>query len=78
MGKREQNERKFENWEEIEDNGRKYWYEVTGKSGWKARYIKIVDNNEETLMFYQEIYNEDGALVEVHEKYPVDKGHKKN
>jgi len=24
--------------------------------------------------FYQEIYNEEGRLVELHEKYPVDKG----
>ncbi|MCI0448561.1 MAG: hypothetical protein L0Y79_02100 [Chlorobi bacterium] len=77
MGKREQNERKFENWVEIEDNQRKYWYDVFSKSGWKARYAKIVNKDEETLKFYQEIYNENGELIEIHEKYPVDKGHKK-
>lgn len=27
------------------------------------------------MRFYQEIYDETGRLVEVHEKYPVDKGH---
>jgi len=36
-----------------------------------------VDKNEETLKFCQEIYNEEGVLVEIHEKYPSDKGHKK-
>lgn len=28
-------------------------------------------------MFYQEIYNSNGNLVEVHEKFPADKGHGK-
>ncbi len=32
---------------------------------------------EETLRFYQEIYDNNGKLVEIHEKYPGDKGHKK-
>ena len=45
--------------------------------GWKARYVKFVDCNEETVSFRQEIYNENEILVEVHEKYPIDKGHKK-
>jgi hypothetical protein len=45
--------------------------------GWKAKYLKKVDNNESTLSFCQEIYNKAGILVEVHEKYPIDKGHKK-
>jgi hypothetical protein len=27
--------------------------------------------------FWQEIYDERGRLVEVHEKYPVDRGHEK-
>jgi len=77
LGKREQNEKKYENWKELDNGSREYWYEVFGKSGWKARYIKIVDKKEETLKFYQEIYNEEGVLVEIHEKYPSDKGHKK-
>jgi hypothetical protein len=37
--------------------------------------MKEVDANETTLRFWQEIYNEEGRLVEVHEKYPVDRGH---
>jgi len=32
---------------------------------------------ETTVRFWQEIYDEQGALVELHEKFPVDKGHRK-
>jgi hypothetical protein len=75
--KRRRNERVFENWEELPDGGRRYWYEVTGRLVWKARYVKEVDADENTLRFRQEIYNERGELVEIHEKYPVDTGHRK-
>jgi len=77
LGKKEQNEKKFGNWKELEDGSREYWLEVLGKSGWKAKYVKIVDINEETLKFFQAIYNEEGELVEIHEKFPIDKGHSK-
>ena len=30
-----------------------------------------------TVSFYQEIYNEKDELVEVHYKFPIDKGHYK-
>jgi hypothetical protein len=46
-----------------------------GRLGWKARYVKEVDLMEETTRFYQEIYNGKGELVEIHEKFPIDKGH---
>ena len=42
-----------------------------------ARYLKEVDASETTLRFWQEIYDDQNRLVEVHEKYPVDKGHRK-
>ena len=29
---------------------------------------------EETLKIYQEVYDKNGRLVEIHEKYPADKG----
>ncbi|MBI4686968.1 MAG: hypothetical protein HY756_04195 [Nitrospirae bacterium] len=74
--KRRLNEKKFPNKEKLPD-GRKYWLEVKGRHGWKARYIKEVNDNEETVKFYQEIYDETGNLVEVHEKFPLDKGHSK-
>jgi hypothetical protein len=76
-GKRQLNEKKFPNWEKLPNGGRRYWLEVKGRHGWQARYIKEVDAMEETIKFYQEIYDGNGNLVEIHEKFPVDKGHKK-
>jgi len=43
---------------------------------WRARYLKQVDAEEQTIRFWQEIYDADGLLVEIHEKYPNDLGHK--
>ena len=76
MNTRSQNETKFGNWDELPDGGRRYWHEVIGHHGWKARYVKEVDASENTIRFYQEVYDDSGELVEIHEKYPVDKGHK--
>jgi hypothetical protein len=76
--KRKENEKRYSNFEDLVDGSRKYWFEINGRMGWKARYVKIVDQNEETVSFRQEIFNENGGLVEIHEKYPVDKGHVKN
>jgi cobyrinic acid a,c-diamide synthase len=39
--------------------------------------LKDVDAQEVTLRFWQEIYDEQSNLVEVHEKVPVDTGHRK-
>ena len=50
---------------------------MTGRLGWLARYVKVVDASEQTERFWQEIYDETGILREIHEKYPVDKGHQK-
>ena len=75
--KRRKNERQFKNWVETTSGGRKYWFEIKGRLGWKAVYVKEVDQNENTLTFQQEIYDQDGVLCELHEKYPVDKGHQK-
>jgi hypothetical protein len=72
--KQKENEKKFGNWNETSD-GRIYFFEIVGRLGWKARYVKEVDINEKTIRFYQEIYNERNVLVEIHEKYPDDKGH---
>ena len=77
MGTREQNERKFSNWENLTPKGRRYWFDVLGKQGWKARYVKEVDADELTVRFYQEIYDDTGKLVEIHNKFPVDQGHQK-
>ncbi len=48
-----------------------------GHHGWRARYLKEVDADENTVRFWQEIYDDTGKLVEVHEKYPVAQGHRK-
>ncbi|MGH8102899.1 MAG: hypothetical protein ACREJQ_00080 [bacterium] len=77
MSTRDQNERKFPNWEPLPADGRRYWLDLLGRQGWKARYVKEVDANEVTVRFYQEIYDETGKLVEVHQKYPLDQGHQK-
>ena len=50
--------------------------EFVGRAGGRARYIKEVDVNERTIRFAQEIYDAIGRLVAVHEKFPVDLGHK--
>jgi hypothetical protein len=75
--KRRKNESQFKNWAETETGGRIYWFEVQGKWDWKARYVKEVDNEENTIAFRQEIYDDQGVLREIHEKYPIDKGHTK-
>jgi hypothetical protein len=77
MSARTQNEKKFGQSEDLPEGGRYYWLDIQGRQGWRARYLKEVDANERTLRFWQEIYDEQGKLTEVHEKYPVDKGHRK-
>jgi hypothetical protein len=73
--KRAQNERKFGTWDELPDGGRRYWFEAKGRLDWRARYVKEVDANEATVRFYQEVYDGNGQLREIHHKYPVDLGH---
>ena len=75
--KRKENERKFGTWEELPEGGRRYSYEIKGRYNFTARYVKDVDAIEKTLRFYQEIYNSSGILIEIHQKYPEDTGHKK-
>jgi hypothetical protein len=77
MSTRSQNEKKFGRWEALPGGGRRYRLDVTGGLGWQARYFKEVDAKETTTRFWQEIYDNKGKLVETHEKFPVDKGHKK-
>ena len=74
--KRRQNERKFRSWEPFAQGGRHYWYEVTGRYGWKARYVKEAYADEKTLRFTQGIYDNTGELVEIHQKCPPDTRHR--
>ena len=57
MNTRAQNEKKFGHWDELPGGGRRYWLDVTGRLGWRARYLKEVDAQEITLRFWQEIYD---------------------
>lgn len=77
MSTRTQNEKKFGRWDELPNGGRLYRLEVTGRQGWLARYLKEVSADETTVRFWQEIYDDQGKLVDRHEKFPVDKGHQK-
>ena len=77
MSSRAQNEKKFGTWADLPNGGRRYWLDIAGRLGWRARYFKQVDTQENTVRFWQEIYDGQGKLVEIHEKYPVDKGHQK-
>ena len=77
MSSRRQNEQKFGQWQDLASGGRRYSLEVKGRQGWLARYLKEVDVNETTLRFWQEIYDAEGELVEIHQKFPVDLGHHK-
>ena len=36
-----------------------------------------MDGHETTMRFWQEVYDAAGRLAEIHEKFPVDKGHQK-
>jgi hypothetical protein len=77
MSTRAQNEKKFGRWDDLPSGGRRYRLDVPGKLGWLASYFKEVDAGEIAVRFWQEIYDDTGKLVEAHEKFPVDKGHKK-
>ena len=76
MASRAQNEHKFKYWEELPNRGRRYIREFVGRAGGRARYIKEVNASERTVRFAQEIYDASGRLVAIHEKFPVDLGHK--
>ncbi len=73
--KRRQNEKEFENWTKTSGGGRQYWFDVMGRNGGKARYVKEVDLNETTIAFWQEVFDIHGTMIELHEKFPIDKGH---
>ncbi len=75
MATRKQNEKDFEHWENLAGGGRRYWFDRQGAIWGVQRIIKIVDQDEKTLFLIQEIYNDEGELVERHQKFPVDTGH---
>ena len=42
-----------------------------------CKILKEVDADEWTVRFCQELYDDGGALQEIHQKYPEDLGHQK-
>ena len=72
---RKENEKRFKNWDEISTGGRRYWYDRKGAVSGFQRIIKIVDVDETTLQLLQEIYDDEGNLIERHQKFPIDTGH---
>jgi hypothetical protein len=76
MASRKDNERAFPNWQDLPDGGRRYWRDRPGGDFGYCRYLKIVDAGEMTLLFVQEIYDDNDLLIEIHQKYPVDTGHR--
>jgi hypothetical protein len=75
MANRKQNERRFPQWEDLPDGGRRYYRIVQGTISGYARYVKVVDANEVTMSFVQEIYDDNSQLIGIHSKYPEDTGH---
>ena len=76
MATRQQNEKAFLQWEELHGGGRIYFRKISGRSGGFARYCKEVDAKENTIRFWQEIYDWKDKLIARHEKFPLDSGHK--
>ena len=76
MASRRQNERKFGSWENLPAGGRRYFKKIPGRAGGHALYLKEVDADENTIRFWQEIYDAANRLTAVHEKFPFDFGHK--
>jgi hypothetical protein len=75
--KRKANETEYNLWTENDKGGRIYYFEINGKLGWKAKYLKEVNKDEITIRFWQEIYDERKILREIQEKYLLIKDIKK-
>ncbi|MBE2268254.1 MAG: hypothetical protein IAE80_08465 [Anaerolinea sp.] len=66
MAGRKRNESRFSQWDELPNGGRVKGY---------ARYVKEVDADEKTVLIVQEIYDAEGRLIALHQKFPQDTGH---
>jgi hypothetical protein len=77
MANRRQNEKRFGAWEDLAGGGRRYWIDRSGHAFGFQRMVKIVDAEENTVSVVQEIYNDEGVLIERHVKFPEDLGHQR-
>ncbi len=75
MATRKSNERRFTLWDDLPDGGRRYYRLIPGKVRGYARYVKAVDAHENTLTIVQEVYDNEGRLIAIHQKFPEDIGH---
>lgn len=57
--KRKANETEYDLWTDNDKGGRIYYFEINGKLGWKAKYLKEMDKDEITIRFWQEIYEKE-------------------
>jgi hypothetical protein len=79
---RSRNERDWRHWEDLPNGDRRYWIRRAGRQwGWQILYKEVVYDAdtqlENTFRMWQEVYDNDGKLVEVHHKFPADTGHQK-
>jgi hypothetical protein len=65
----------FPRWDNLPNGGRRYYRLIPGQVKGYARYVKEVDADENTVRIVQEIYDNDGKLIGLHQKYPDDTGH---
>ena len=77
MSSRSANEKKFDSWENLDHGGRLYKRRVSGRFGWYALYFKETNESEVTMKFWQEVFDSEGVIREIHHKFPVDTGHQK-
>jgi hypothetical protein len=63
LANRKQNESKFHSWDETDSGGRVYRLKIAVRLGWTAFYLKEVDSLENTIRFWQEIYDERTLVV---------------
>lgn len=78
---RRRNKREWPQWEDLPDGRRRYWKRKAGyrwgyQVFWKEVTFDPISALETTVRVWQEIYSDDGRLVEVHHKYPEDTGHR--
>jgi len=75
LASRERNERRFPQWDDLPGGKRRYYRLIEGRVRGYARYVKEVDKNENTIRIVQEIYDDNGQMIGIHQKFPDDTGH---
>lgn len=79
---RRRNERDWPNWKDLPDGRRQYWIRRQGREwGCQIMFKEVVFDPktqlEQTARLWQEVYDDNGKMVESHQKFPVDTGHRK-